>query len=94
MTYALSYYMIKWGLQSGSISAGLTRQSGQYKKMPVPYLFSQLSEASWPRHFLFEQPSLAFIRVPRVFRGHSGRPLMVAESPRELQVPRPHGWRF
>ena len=62
-----SYYMIKWGLQSGSIIAGLTRQSGQRKKMPVPYLFGQLSEASWLHHFLFDQPSLAFFRVPRVF---------------------------
>lgn len=48
------------GFAAWKHSAGLTRQSGQCKKIPVHYLFSQLSEASWPRHFLFEQPSLAF----------------------------------
>lgn len=47
-----SYYMTKWDLYSGSISAGLTRQNGQYKKMPVsPPLSARSLKASWTLHF-------------------------------------------
>lgn len=63
-----SYYMTKWDLHSGNISAGLTRQNGQHEKMPVPApLLAGSQNASWPLHFLLRKPSLASFQVTRAF---------------------------
>lgn len=63
-----SYYMTKWDLHSGSISAGLIQQNGQHEKMPIPAPVPHSSQKpSWPLHFLFRQPSLASFQVTRAF---------------------------
>lgn len=69
-----SYYMTKWDLHSGSISAGLTRQNGQHQKMPAPAPLPAGSwDPSWLFSFLFRQPRLA-----------SFRPLVVHKPSREI----------